>query len=573
MLTWALLAATAHATDYEQAAKASMNLDFDWEAVEAQLDRAPAPAAAPAASAPYWPALPALPLEPNSTLDAVTVFRDRALVTRTLDAKVQKGSNTVTFEGLPLGIRSDALQASVVSGSARIVGVTLVSGTSPEDERERREAITAQMRPLLDELGDVQDRIESLLTQRDYLRSTLLAPPSGDRPQPGVADVRGMLTFLGDAERDLASRIRAEQVTAERLGEALHPLLVKLGDPLATGQSVSIDLEATASGEVALGLRYQVDGARWWPSYNARLDEQDGRVTLEYSGIVSQRTGEPWTDVTLSLSTANPTVSGDLPALDAWYLGRDDGGFNMSGGRVDELLNPSQTVTVARPATEGSLEGAKKSGGTVVFEVTGRREVPGDGSEQRIPIGSQSFASTLELSTVPKLVPEVYRRARLVYDGDAPLLPGAVSTYVDADLVGSGALATVVPGEELKLSFGTDDRFRVTRQLVSRTTELVGGKKNVRYTFDFRISVQSFADAPIEVLVTDQLPVSELERVTVEAIDVGQVLPPQPDDPPGMLRWRPTLAPGEKITLPLRFSVTFPREEEHRVQQALDAMY
>jgi hypothetical protein len=67
--------------------------------------------------------------------------------------------------------------------------------------------------------------------------------------------------------------------------------------------------------------------------------------------------------------------------------------------------------------------------------------------------------------------------------------------------------------------------------------------------------------------------VSELERVTVEAIDVGQVLSPQPDDPPGMLRWRPTLAPGEKVTLPLRFSVTFPREEEHRVQQALDAMY
>jgi hypothetical protein len=208
MLTWLLLAAMAHATDYEQAAKASMNLDFDWEAVEAQLDRAQAPA--PSASetpAPYWPALPALPLEPNSKLDTVTVFRDRALVTRTLDAKVQKGSNTVTFEGLPLGIRSDALQASVVSGSARIVGVTLVSGTSPEDERERRDAITAQMRPLLDELGDVQDRIESLLTQRDYLRSTLLAPPSGDRPQPGVAEVRGMLTFLGDAERDLASRI------------------------------------------------------------------------------------------------------------------------------------------------------------------------------------------------------------------------------------------------------------------------------------------------------------------------------------------------------------------------------
>ncbi|MDP6361496.1 MAG: transposase, partial [Planctomycetota bacterium] len=79
--------------------------------------------------------------------------------------------------------------------------------------------------------------------------------------------------------------------TATELDEELRPLLIKLENPLATGNQVRVDLAAVAGGPITVGLRYQVFGAGWWPAYNARLEESSAQVTLEYYGIVSQTTG------------------------------------------------------------------------------------------------------------------------------------------------------------------------------------------------------------------------------------------------------------------------------------------
>jgi uncharacterized protein (TIGR02231 family) len=571
---WSAFFAPAHADDeYRERAKSEMHLDFDMDDVAAEMAQ---PAQVTRMSDPRLPPQPALPLEPNSALDTVVVYRDRALVTRVLAVDLPAGASAVTFTGLPLGLSADGLIAQTREGGARITGVTLVGGTSPEAVIARKEALKDQIRPLLDELGRIRDRLESLLAQRDYLHANLLMPASGDRPSPSVDQVRGMLTFLGEAERDIGTRIRAEQDLAEKVEEKLHPLLVQLSDPLATGQSVRVDVDAAKGGRSTVALRYQVAGATWSPSYNARLDEATGRVTLEYFGIIAQHTGEAWTEATLSLSTADPDVAGDLPVIEAWYLGRDDmsvGAALQSGrGMSDALNNRSQSFTTPSGEEVMGDTTARKGGGTVVFDIAGRRTVPGDGSEQRIPIGQQSFGSTLELSAVPRQVPAVFRRGSLRYEGQAPLLPGPISTFVGGDFVGSGALGTILPGEELKLSFGTDDRFRVQRQLVSRTIDHLGaGKKMVRYTFDYRITVTSFADTAQQVLIADQVPVAELDRVTVEVTETSGALPPLPDDPPGILRWRPTLAPNDKTVIKLTFSVTFPREEEARY--GLDAMY
>lgn len=569
------LAAPAFADDaYRERAKSEIQIDFDMDDVAAKVA---APAAAPAAyeqERAQWPPQPALPLHPNSALDTVVVYRDRALVTRVLSDDLSVGSGSVTFTGLPLGLSADGLIAQARAGDARITGVTLVGGTSAEEVITRRESLKAQIRPHLDELGKILDRLESLLAQRDYLQSNLLVPASGDRPPPSVDQARGMLTFLGDSERDIATRIRAERVLADAVEDKLHPLLVQLDDPLATGQSVRVDLDVAKPGKVSVGLRYQVAGATWSPAYNARLDEASNRVTLEYFGIISQHTGEAWTDATLSLSTADPDVAGDLPVIEAWYLGRESGsiGSALQAGRGFDNAVTNRSQSFAPPEqgdASGEMAGARKGGGTVVFDIAGKRTVPGDGSEQRIPIGQQGFAATQELSAVPRSVPAVYRRARLRYDGQAPILPGPISTFVGGDFVGSGSLGAVLPGEELKLSFGTDDRFRVQRQLVSRTIDHLG--KKVRYTFEYRLTLTSFADAPVEVLVADQVPVAEVDQVSVELLETSSPLPTLPDDPPGILRWKPKIAPNGKAVITLKFSVTFPREEEARY--GLDAMY
>jgi uncharacterized protein (TIGR02231 family) len=335
---------------------------------------------------------------------------------------------------------------------------------------------------------------------------------------------------------------------------------------------VRVDVDADQAGPVTVGLRYQVFGAQWRPAYNARLDDGASQVLLEYYGIVSQSTGEDWADVALMLSTADPSVSGALPQLTSWYLGRDTYGYdynvegNLMAGRgyYEDGHNPMQAVQQNADMggmVDSQMNASVQGTGAVVFAIPGQRTIAGDGSEQRLPVGNQTFDVTMERSTVPKLVPEVYRQARLRYAGEAPLLPGTVSTFVGADYVGSGQQKTVVPGEEFLLAFGTDDRMRVERQLVSRQQDYLGvGKKTVRWTFHFRIKLSNFSDETRVLRLVDQLPVSELDRVTVKLLDSTPALEPSPDDGPGLMKWKLTIPPGSEQTVDLRFSVTAPTD-------------
>ncbi|MFZ5481757.1 MAG: mucoidy inhibitor MuiA family protein [Myxococcota bacterium] len=561
MLTF--LVTLAFAGDYAEAAKAMMELSFDEDVVRSRLD-APAPAAAARSGATAVPRA-RLPLEPNSDVDKVVVFRDRALVTRVRTVEVAKGEGSVVFEGLPLGLVAESLEAQARDGDAKITGVELVSGAGEVEAGARTDEVKAEAKKLLDEVGACRDRIEALLAQREYLRGTLLPDGGGARALPTLDQMKGTLAFVGDAERDIAAKLRKELDAARELDEDIAPLLVKLDDPLATGMTVRVEVDAAKPGPATVALRYEVGGASWSPSYAARLDVATGRVTLDTQGVVTQGTGEDWTRAALFLSTADPARAGALPELGAWVLGGGYGGIEAVGYYAEaDRIAPSATTAAIATDMSARVEGS----GAVVFAIPGRRDVAGDASAVRLPIGAQTFASTVELATVPKVVPEVFRRARLRYDGSAPLLPGQLASFVGSDYVGAGAVDTLVPGEELSLAFGTDDRLRVERQLVSRTQERLGGKR-VRYTFHFRVRLQNFAGKALEVLVTDQVPVSEDERVEVERLDSTPALPPGPEDPQGVLRWRPTVPANGEAVLDLRFRVTAPREVDLRALEAL----
>lgn len=533
-----LFTSLALAADYEAEAVERMKLGFDLDDVRAELA---APAAAP--PAPDQPARAALPLEPNSTLERVVVLRDRAIVTRTRTTEVPAGESRLRFEGLPLGVDASSLHAELRSGDGRIVAVEVVAGAGDVEETERITAIRAEATALSDELGRVRDRLEALLLQRDYLRSALL--PAGDHPLPTLDTVKGSLAWLGDAERDLAKKLRAEELQAEQLGKKLSPLLVKLADPRATGATVRVDLDRPASGPVTVALRYTVGGASWWPTYAARLDEATRAVTLETSALVRQTTGEAWTNATIELSTANPQVGGAAPELSAWIL--DESG-----------------VDGASLAVQGS---ARSGAGALTVAVPGKRSIAGDGSEARIPLSSRTAPTTLSLTTVPREELEVFRAAQVTWTGETPLLPGEVASFVDGDYVGSAIIGAVAPGAELELGFGVDDRVEVKRALMERKVEnLVGGR--VRYTLRYRTTLHNYAKDPRTVTVSDQLPVSQWERITVTPID-GTPATPDPDAPAGVQRWRVEVPAGTSRTLDFGFVVTAPRELATRMDMML----
>ncbi len=506
-------------------------LNFDLDALEGLL-KAPA-----RHSASQW--VPLLPLEPNSEVEEVTVYPDRALVTRRLRGKVEAGG-FLTFEGLPLAMIESSVHAAVAEGDARVVGVELVVG-SKEPGEDRRARLKEEMRPLADELGEIQDRIEALLAQRAYLRGAILTPERTEGPT--MKEVGGMFAFVGETEAALAEGLRKQEERAQELGEKLEPFLARLHDSNAAGREVRVDLATDRAQDVDVMLSYQVRGAGWVPAYNARYLSESEKVQLEMFGLVQQTTHEAWDDASISLSTANPASSAAVPSLGAWLL--DGGGYAIAEGRGRFVHSAEDAPMAGMAQTAMVLAPTTSSTGPVVFPVSGRRTISGDGSEQRIPLGSQKFATTTEYLSIPKLVPEAYRTATVHYKGNVPLLAGQISAYVDADYVGSSHMDTTLPGEEFKVAFGTHDRIKVQRVLVERNQERAGRNK-VRYTFHFRTTLHNYGDKAQTVELVDQIPVAQTDRINVKLLKATAGHTTEESDPAGLLRWRVKWPPARR---------------------------
>ena len=551
MVLFLIAAAFANPNAYAEEAKARMKLSFDLDEVQGELAMPAPAAAAPRAggaasgrqAAVY---VPPLPLEPNSILDRVMVLRDRAIVTRTRAVKLSSGAQRVRFEGLPLSIDTTTLAAELRGGRAKVVGVELVSGSGDVEETERILETRKNAVELGAKLGVVRDQIEALLMQRAYLDGALLTPNGEARPAPSLDVVKGTLGWLGEAERDLAAKLRENEDKAQKLGEELEPLLTKLRDPVATGMTVRVDLDVAAEGSVDVALRYCVYGASWQPAYSARLDPDSNMVTLETNAVVAQSTGETWTNATLQLSTASPVVGGAAPQLNAWIL--DESGVDAG------------SLAVSGAAASGA--------GARVFDVEGRRTIAGDGSQASIPLTSQKAPTVLSLATVPRVTPEVFRTAAVTWTGESPLLPGAVASFVGGDYVGSANIVAVAPGEALNLGFGVDDRIRVDRRLVSRKVEhLMGGR--TRTTVRYKTTVHNYAKVAQVVRLTDQVPVSQIDRITVSLAEPSLAPVVDPEAPAGVSSWQLALPAGGEMVVETGFTVTAPRELQSRMDQML----
>jgi hypothetical protein len=89
-----------------------------------------------------------------------------------------------------------------------------------------------------------------------------------------------------------------------------------------------------AGGKVR--LNYLVTDATWRPQYRFRAGAENDAVQLEYLAAIEQKSGEDWTGVDMTLSTAQPQLNATPPellALDITVIGRGAGLANANPGQ------------------------------------------------------------------------------------------------------------------------------------------------------------------------------------------------------------------------------------------------
>lgn len=295
-----------------------------------------------------------------SVLDAVTVHADGALCTRLATVPVENGRlpTQVRINGLPLGLTTGSLRASVLQGPAGLA------------VRDIRPAFDAQMPPEPDvpaeqrALEEAQEALASVTLELQRVRQdveaaqelspSFLEPKKGDPPrEASPTSVLALASFVDEELATLLSRKldlerRQRDATAE---VELRRRRLQEGSSAVRGQRavlyraavITLSAVGTAEGETRLMLEYAVRGARWVPGYELRMPRSLDGGTLRMRASVLQRTGEDWQNVKLSLSTAELSRRADVPELKALRIGRRQPPPARSGWRepppgLDELF-------------------------------------------------------------------------------------------------------------------------------------------------------------------------------------------------------------------------------------------
>ncbi|MSU47341.1 MAG: mucoidy inhibitor MuiA family protein [Lacunisphaera sp.] len=259
----------------------------------------------------------------SSTISAVTVYTDRAVVTRSATVDLASDTTELVFANLPQALNERSLQVSGRgTAQALILDVSAKQTYIDFTPNARVKELEDQLKGLMKQARGLDDRANLLSAQGDMLdrmEAALFAPPAKDVPRPDFNQFTSSLTFLTEQKTKLVTERATLDEQREELQNKINTAQNQLNELRGAGgrgyKTVTVRVSAAQPGSLDVALSYTVPGASCSPSYDARVLSGERAVALGYFGIVHQNTGEDWKDVALTLSTARPGLGGAAPVL------------------------------------------------------------------------------------------------------------------------------------------------------------------------------------------------------------------------------------------------------------------
>ena len=523
----------------------------------------------------------------RSRIDSVTVYRSSARVFRASRLELQPGAARVLFEGLPDQLDDDSLRIEGKgSAKARVFGVTVERVTGEDAAGADARAAEERLQKLQDEDRGLEDRLKAAQARAklvESLRSTYAEERAKNLALREVStkEWRAVAAFVEAELTEISAEVRRLDGTrrelARRLAQAradLEKVQAKRGQ---TTKSVTVEVEAEKAGAFDVTLSYAVPAAGWQPIWDARLVPDAGTLELAFLGSVWQRTGEDWSEVALSVSTAQPAHGLTVPQLDPRYLVRAElprpipyatkrksmPGEAAMPSAAARAPSPSMAIEEAEaPKLEMAMAQATVEEGllSATFQAARRETVDGSGQARKVSLARFPLKAEVVRTSAPRVEPAAFLTAKAVNETGFPLLAGIAGVYVGDEFAGRAAIPATPPGGELELAFGADQRVEIDRKVLERRRESAGLiSKDEVYRYRVRISVKNRYATPVAVKLLDLVPVSRDEKIRVELLE-GTTAPTREDpERPGVRVYELTLGAREEKVIELRYEVRFPR--------------
>lgn len=518
-------------------------------------------------------------IEGKLTIDQVTVYSHGAAIVRRGEIAVPAGSNRLIVRGLPDPIDAGSLRVSAGSSAVRLGGVEIEKIVETDLVGETERAQKKKLLALQDQRAALLDDIATAETQLKLIDS-LASVPTDRLGKPLVDGGTVPATLSTIATGSAAARAKVRSATAAIRGvddeiAATKAELDKVKTARKSTSEVRAVLEANATVTVPVSIEYRVADAGWEWLYEARLDTQTKHMTLSRQAAITQGTGEDWRNAEVSVTTAKPRADAGTPRVASLFLRLRDfapqqdsaaasleeitvtgsrRGRSFRAPKESEPEDEAPLITTEELATEFVTE----------YRVPGRVSITANRQMRLYPVSEEEFDAELVARAVLSVEPSARLEATFNYAKDTPNEAGRVQLYRDGAFVGSAALPVLMPGSDVRIPFGVDERIRIT----VRDEKAESGRRGIvnRQVLSEhrrRYEITSFHGAALPIEIIDRVPVPKDSGIKIEVLQ-GATAPTVKDldGKAGVYLWRLAGTPKKTETIRHYYSVRYPGDKQ-----------
>lgn len=498
----------------------------------------------------------------NTTIDEAKVFLNGAQITRIGNLTLSKGDNKIVLTNLPNDLDPKTV---TVKGQGDFIIQTVntsINYLSNYENDPKYQVLKDSLKLLQNKLDQNNAYLQVYADEEAMIKANKAI--GGTQNGTNVTE----LIKAADFFHNRLLEIKTKSLELSYQNRDLQLIINKIQNQLSEYENItkrpvgeiSINIYADKATTGKINVTYFTNYASWIPNYDIRFTDLNKPITLLLKGQINQNTGENWQNTKIILSSSNPTISQQKPQLFPWYLRVYTPRNYLERGNklqtTEVLLMEDKDYEYTKSPAPTMMATSSETPISMEYTLEARIDVPTN-QEKLVNIQSYEMPAKYLYYTAPKVDPDAFLIANIYDWGKNYFLNGEANIYYENSFVGTTNISSYQVEDTMQISLGRDKSVIVKRDVIKDSTskQIIGSK--VKYNRAFEMTVRNNKKYPIEIIIEDQLPISQQKEIEVTDIEVGNG---KIDPDTKIVTWRYTIQPNATVKTTIKYVVKSPKE-------------
>lgn len=256
------------------------------------------------------------------TITKATVYRTGAKLTATQKAYLNKGKAILVFENLSPNIDKNSIRIKGLKGVKLNYFTYETDFLKSKNESQELESLNTTAASLNRQIAIKNNKINAynkaiqLLEKNQELNNT--------SNELTVAKVNTYAEYYRNKIEDINTTVYDLEVEKDKLNKELTDVNQEIRKLKNKNQKsrgkITFDLDVTQASQKNFEIDYFIYDAGWFATYDLSAKSIKDKMNLAYKAKVYQASGRDWSELKLSLSTADPRKDNSMPELSPLYV-------------------------------------------------------------------------------------------------------------------------------------------------------------------------------------------------------------------------------------------------------------